>query len=78
MRATLLTALAAASILSGGLLATRADAFTLAAPSTLGIAAAPAAIVQQVATICGAGGCAPVQTKRVRHYKSGSLVGQHI
>ncbi len=74
MRATLLTALAAAAILSGGLPSNQANAF--AQPSALGVASAP--FVQQVATICGTAGCAPVQTKKVRHFKNGSAVGQHI
>ena len=75
MRATFLTALAAAAILSGGFFGDHANAFTLAAPSTLGLAPA---LVQPVANICGPVGCAPVQTKKVRHFKNGSAVGQHI
>jgi len=74
MRATLLTALAAAAILSGGLPGNEANAFT--PPSMLG--GAPMPLVQQVATICGSVGCAPVQTKKIRHFKNGSAVGQHI
>lgn len=74
MRATLLTALAAATIVSGGLPSNQANAFTQL--STVGVAPMP--FVQQVATICGTAGCAPVQTKKVRHFKNGSAVGQHI
>ena len=76
MRTTLLTALAAAAILSGGFFVDHASAFTLAAPSAL--AAAPAPLVQRVANVCGPAGCVPVQTKKVRHFKNGSAVGQHI
>ncbi|HTR00724.1 MAG TPA: hypothetical protein VMH83_12060 [Candidatus Acidoferrum sp.] len=76
MRTTLLTALAAAAILSGGFFADNASAFTLAAPSAL--AATPALLVQRVANVCGPTGCVPVQTKKVRHFKNGSAVGQHI
>jgi hypothetical protein len=76
---TFLTTLAAASVLAAGLLGNRADAFTLAAPSTLSVAATRAAAVQQVVSVCGTNGCAPVQTKRVRHYKPGGTApGQHI
>jgi len=74
MRATLLTALAAAAILSGGLFGNQASAFTR--PSVLGVAPMP--LVQHVANICGTVGCAPVQTKKIRHFKNGSAVGQHI
>ncbi len=74
MRATLLTALAAATILSGGLIGNQANAFT--PPSALGVAPMP--LVRQVVNVCGAAGCAPVQTKKVRHFKNGSAVGQHI
>src|SRR5271156_2512700 len=38
MRKTVLTALTAAALLSGGMLADRAEAMTLAAPSALGVA----------------------------------------
>ncbi len=74
MRATLLTAFAAAAILLGGLIGNQASAFT--PPSTRGVAVMP--LVRQVVNVCGAVGCAPVQTKKVRHFKNGSAVGQHI
>jgi hypothetical protein len=74
MRATLLTALATAAILSGALIGNQANAFT--PPSTLGVAPMP--LVQHVVNICGLVGCAPVQTKKIRHFKNGSAVGQHI
>ncbi len=76
MRATLLTTLAAAAVLSGGFFGDQASAFTLAAPSAL--AAAPALLVQRVVNVCGPAGCVPVQTKKARHFKNGSAVGQHI
>jgi hypothetical protein len=74
MRATLLTALAAAAILSGGLIGNQAHAFTPS--STLGVAPTP--LVQRVVNVCGPVGCAPVQTKKIRHFKNGTAVGQHI
>ena len=74
MRATLLTTLAAAAVLSGGLIGNQANAFT--PPSTRGVAPMP--LMRQVANVCGPVGCAPVQTKKVRHFKNGSAVGQHI
>jgi hypothetical protein len=74
MRTTLLTTLAAAAILTSGSFGNQADAFTMTASSTLGVAP----LVQRVANICGPVGCAPVQTKKIRHFKNGSAVGQHI
>lgn len=78
MRETLLTAFAAATILSGGLFGDRAEAMTLAAPVASHVAAARAALVQQAVNVCGANGCVPVQTKRVRHQRPGSVAAQHI
>ena len=66
MRRIQLTALAAATILSVGLFANRAEAMTLAAPSALGVAGAHAAVVRQVAVVCGTNGCAPVQVSHRR------------
>jgi len=63
---TLLTALAAATILSGGMLGNRAEAMALAAPSALGVATADAALVRQAKTVCGSNGCVSVQTSRPR------------
>jgi hypothetical protein len=76
MRATLLTALAAAAILSGGYFGNPAQAFTTTAPSTLGVALP--SLVKSVANVCGPVGCMPVQTKKIRHFKNGTAVGQHI
>jgi hypothetical protein len=78
MRTSILTALAITCILLSGLLDSRADAMTLTASLTLNTAGAQPAIVQQVVNLCTSNGCAPVQTKRVRHYKAGGLTGQHI
>jgi len=72
MRLILLTVLAV--ILSAAVLNSRADAATLAVRSTLAVAPT----VRLVASICGTGGCAPVQTKRVRHNKPGTLAGHRI
>ncbi len=72
----LLTALAAATILSGGMLGHAAAAMTRAAPA-LDVAAAHAAF-QQVTNVCGTNGCVRVQTQRVRHQKPGSVAAQHI
>jgi hypothetical protein len=55
MRKTLLASLAAATLLSGGMLGNRADAMALAAPSALGIA--DTGPVQQAAVVCGYYGC---------------------
>jgi hypothetical protein len=52
---TLLAALAAAAVLSGGMLSNRADAMILAAPSAPG--AADAGLVQKAAVVCGYYGC---------------------
>jgi hypothetical protein len=76
MRTTLLSTLAAAAILFGGFFGNQAEAFTAIAPSTLGVALS--SFVQPVANICGPVGCAPVQTKKIRHFKNGTAVGQHI
>lgn len=66
----LLTALAAATILSGGMLGKGAEAMTFAAPSALGVATADAALVRQAAVVCGNTGCVKVQTSRVRPHRS--------
>jgi len=68
MRKTLHLPLAVAAILSGGMLANRAEAIT--AVTALGIAAVDPALVQPARAICGTNGCAPVQTKPpLRHFK---------
>ncbi len=60
MRKTLLAALAAAALLSGGMLGNRAEAMTLAAPSALGVVAADTGLVQEAAIVCGYRGCVRV------------------
>ncbi len=69
MRNALLTALAAATLLSGGMLGSRAGAMPLVAPSALGFATADAALVQQATNVCGSNGCVRVQTQRVQHHR---------
>jgi len=66
MHKGLLAALAAAAILSSGSFGNRAEAMTLAKPSTLDVVNARAAIVLKVRVVCGTNGCAPVQTGRPR------------
>jgi hypothetical protein len=63
MRKALLSALAAAIILSGGLLADRTAAMPLATP------ASGAALVEKATILCGGNGCAPVQTKQIQRKK---------
>ncbi len=58
MRKTLLTALTAAALLSGGMLGNRAEAMMLAAPSELGVAAADTGLVQKTVLVCGPYRCA--------------------
>ena len=58
MRKTLFASLAAAALLSGGMLGNRAESMTLAAPSALGVAVS--GLVQKAAVVCGYYGC--VQT----------------
>jgi hypothetical protein len=59
----IISALAAAIILSGGLLGDRAEAMTVSAP---GVASAQASLVEKAGVVCSGNGCAPVQTKRVK------------
>jgi hypothetical protein len=73
MRTMIVTTVAAAALLAGGLSAHRAEAFPLAAPSV----AAPAAIVQ-VHSVCGANGCSKVQTHRIVHHKPGAVAANHL
>lgn len=68
MHKSLFAAVAAAIILSAALLGQRAEAMP-ARPQTLGLAKANAAFIQQVVTLCGMNGCAPVQTSRARHHR---------
>lgn len=68
MQKTLLVALAAATLISGGTLYSRVAAMTFAAPPAP-VAASPDAAVTPVAIVCGNTGCVPVQTKRVQKPK---------
>jgi hypothetical protein len=68
MRKTLLAALAAAALLSGGVLGNRAEAMTLAAPSALGVAVADTGLVQKAALVCGYRGCVRVWPRRLYAY----------
>jgi hypothetical protein len=77
MRGILFTALAVAFVLSSGVSGHRAEAAPFGSPSAFG-AGANAAIVQQVANVCGATGCVRVQTQRiVRRPKPGMASGNH-
>jgi hypothetical protein len=62
MAKTLVSALAAATFLLGGMLVGRAAAMPPVAPAAFGTTAARAAPVQEAAVVCGGNGCAPVQT----------------
>jgi hypothetical protein len=66
MSKSLLAALAATAIFLGAPLAARAASTTLAAPSMLRAAGAPAHLVLPIAILCGMNGCAPVHVARVR------------
>ncbi len=68
MRKTLLTAFAAAALLSGPMLASPAGAITVAAPSAIGVAAAGTGLVQKTAVVCGYRGCVRVYPHRYYNY----------
>jgi hypothetical protein len=70
-----LTALAAAIVLSSGVLADRARSQVLTDRSLM---EANVAHVQGVASVCGANGCVRVQTQKIRHHKPGSVNANHI
>ena len=76
MSKTLLAAVATASLLSIGMLGTRAAAMPLALPSA---ASARGTFVERVMNVCGMNGCVPVQTKRIlRPRRVGNLVSAPI
>ncbi len=78
MRGILFTAFAVAFVLSSGVSGRHAEAAPFGSPSALGVAAS-AAVVQQVANVCGSSGCVRVQTQRVvRRQKPGMVSGNHI
>jgi hypothetical protein len=72
MLKTLRIALAAAAILSAAPLANPAEAAMLAAPLSAGVNIGS---VHKAAVVCGNVGCAPVQTKQIKHK---SKLPQHI
>jgi hypothetical protein len=71
MHKTLQIVLAAATVLSAGIPVDRAAAAMLTAP--LGDTATDS--VRQATVVCGSGGCAPVQTKAIKHKNK---LPQHI
>ncbi len=70
MRKTLLTALAAVTLLSGGALLNRAGAMPIATPSALAVTAANSGLVEKAAVVCGYYGCRRVWP-RYRYYGYG-------
>ena len=69
MRKTVLTALAVATILSGGMIWNQVHAMTRVVPLALGVAGADAALIQRATVVCGGNGCVPVQTSRPRKHR---------
>jgi len=69
MDKTLLSALAAAVMLSGTVLADRAVAMPAPTASAPGIAIAHSAPVREAAIVCGGNGCTPAQTKVIHKRK---------
>jgi hypothetical protein len=67
MRKILIPAVAAVTMLSVGLLASRAAASTSENPTA--VARASNAPLRVAAVVCGGGGCNSVQTKQVRQRK---------
>jgi hypothetical protein len=68
MRGILLTGLAAATLLSSGMLGNRADAMPFARPSAIGVA--DAAPVQQAHAVCGNNGCVQVQVSGPKKHRA--------
>jgi hypothetical protein len=69
MDRTLLSALVAAVMLPGVVLASRAAAMPAPIASAPGIATAHVAPVQEAAIVCGGNGCAPAQTRAIQKRK---------
>ena len=67
MRKIMLSALAATTLFSTGLSATRAAATASTEPAI--VAVAPHALVRTASIVCGGAGCNVVQTKTVKHRK---------
>ncbi len=79
MRGTILTALALSSILSSGVLGGNVEAATIGPTSASHAAAVSTIVIEWIASVCGANGCVPVQTKRIIHrQKPGTIGGNHI
>jgi hypothetical protein len=66
MRKLLLSTLAAATVVSVGLLASRAAAMAPAAPA---VATVVHAQIRMASIVCGSNGCGVVQTKALKHRK---------
>jgi len=66
MSKTLFSAVAAAMILSGAMIAGRAAAMP---PAALSSAPARSALIHEAAVLCGGNGCTPVQTKQTQRKK---------
>jgi hypothetical protein len=73
MRGTLVLTLAVAVILSMGAAAGAATR----TPASL-VSGGDGPLIQRVTNVCGANGCARVQTQRVQHHKPGSVAAKHI
>ena len=72
MKKTVLSVLAAATLLAGAMFADRAAAMSPAAASVMAWApgvTANAALVREAGIVCGGNGCAPAQTGAVRRRK---------
>jgi hypothetical protein len=69
MRKTLLTAVAAPTLLFAGILGNQVGAMPVVMPSALGAASPDAALVRRITNVCGTNGCVRVQTQRVVHHR---------
>jgi hypothetical protein len=66
MLKTLLTGLAAATLLSSGVLDKRVDAMTLATPAAAGVST----LVQQAHAVCGNNGCVQIQVSGPKKHRT--------
>jgi hypothetical protein len=66
MRKFLFAAAAVAMLATAGFAADRAQALPAASPASPGAATGVAPRIEQVAVICGIGGCDPIHVRRVR------------
>ena len=67
MPKSLLAAVAFATMLCGATFGLRVAAMTPAMPSALGLSGVSRSAPTPVAIVCGKGGCAPINVKRVWH-----------